>query len=94
MSDKGKIFIQYWEKRRSMGKSKFILRIVLFMAVMLLAANTVGNLSRNEPIFKGLDQGKVLLMGLFFVGVVAPAIAWYTWTNNEKKYKEIKGEDE
>lgn len=94
MSDKGKYFIQYWEKKRAMGKVKFILRIVLFMAVMLLAANAFGNISRKEPVFSGLEQMNVLLMGLFFVGIVAPAIGWYTWTNNERKYKEIKGDDE
>lgn len=85
-------FIDKWEKTRARGKGRYMALIGLVFVVVFPLINVLALYFQYKEnyVFNLEDFGSKVLIGLLlglFLGLT-------NWSQNERKYKKIKGEEE
>ena len=89
-------FISYWEKKRTAGSLKYVLKLGLFISLgssaILWVVTSVQLADRKEiALLEAFDLAlrHFFLSQLIYMTVLAIGLALISWRANERKYKSI-----
>jgi hypothetical protein len=74
--------LQWWERERAYGKSRFILRMTVTYSLTVVGLTDI-----FDHIFGGSAPSDSLLFKLISYTVMGTIIASFTWDSWERKYK-------
>ena len=98
MTEKDKLFVESWEKTISKGKMYFVIlytvSFTIFASFIAILVKFLINMEFTKQHFIAMFTLKNILVNILGMFVAGLIMAFYTWSNSNKKYNQLKIDNE